>query len=137
VVDPRFQSQILKLQQVAPGRYEAQFDPQQQGAYFIRVGGTGTSGSTPITVAQTRGWVLSYSPEYRLRDTNVNLLGEISRLTNGTTIGENPELAFTHNIREERAATSLWPWLLLAVTILLPIDIGVRRVIVTRSDLQK
>ncbi len=137
VVDPQYNQQLLRLPQVAPGRYEAQFDPQRQGAYFIRVGGGGTSAGTNITVAQTTGWVLSYSPEYRLRDTNINLLGEITRLTNGQVIGEKPELAFNHTIREERAASSLWPWLLLAVTLLLPMDIGVRRVIVTRSDLQK
>lgn len=137
VVDPRYDSKLLKLQQVAPGRYEAVFDPQREGAYFIRVGGGGVSQGLNITVAQTTGWVLSYSPEYRLRDTNINLLGEITRLTGGDVIGDKPELAFSHTIREERAATSLWPWLLLAVTILLPMDIGIRRVIVTRSDLQK
>jgi uncharacterized membrane protein len=133
VVDPRLQPQLLKLQQVAPGRYEATFDPQQEGAYLIRVGGSGGG----ITVAQTTGWVLSYSPEYLLRDTNINLLDEIARLTYGNVIGNNPELAFSHTIHEERAATSLWPWLLLVVTLLLPVDIAVRRVIVTHSDLQK
>jgi uncharacterized membrane protein len=137
VVDPRLQSQIIKLQQVAPGQYEAEFDPEREGAYFIRVGGSGGSASGNITVAQTTGWVLSYSPEYRLRDTNLNLLDDITRLTNGQVIGDKPELVFSHTIREERASMALWPYLLLVVTMLLPVDIAVRRVVVTQSDLQK
>ncbi len=67
----------------------------------------------------------------------MNLLADITRLTNGRNLTEKPQLTFSHTIREERASTSLWPWLLLAVTILLPMDIAMRRVIVTRSDMQK
>jgi uncharacterized membrane protein len=139
IVDPKLGAQIIKLQQVAPGRYEAFFDPAQEGAYFIRIGGSGGNQAEGqnLAVAQTTGWVLSYSPEYRLRDTNMNLLDDLTRLTDGSVISEKPELAFAHNIREERAATSLWPFLLLAATILLPLDIAVRRVIITRSDVQK
>ncbi|MCC7450856.1 MAG: VWA domain-containing protein [Anaerolineae bacterium] len=138
IIDPRLQPQPINLQQVAPGRYEAEFDPQREGAYFIRVGGSGSGATTaPISVAQTTGWVLSYSPEYRLRDTNMNLLDDVTRLTNGRILTEKPELTFSHTIREERASTALWPWLLLAVTILLPLDIAMRRVIITRSDMQK
>lgn len=138
IIDPRLQPQPINLQQVAPGRYEAEFDPQREGAYFIRVGGSGAGATTaPISVAQTTGWVLSYSPEYRLRDTNMNLLDDITRLTDGRILTEKPELTFSHTIREERASTALWPWLLLAVTILLPLDIAMRRVIITRSDMQK
>ncbi len=139
VVDPRLTAQTIKLQQVAPGRYEGAFDPQQEGAYFIRMAGAtlDPSGGSTLSVAQTTGWVLSYSPEYRLRDTNMNLLGDISRLTNGNVISNKPELAFAHDIREEHAAASLWPLLLLVATILLPVDIAIRRVIILRSDVQK
>ena len=49
----------LTLQQVAPGRYEATFDPSSEGAYFL------TTTSADGTIKQTTGWVMSYSPEYR------------------------------------------------------------------------
>jgi uncharacterized membrane protein len=139
VVDPRLQAQTIPLKQIAPGQYEATFDPKNEGAYFIRIGGSGTSASGITTaVAQTTGWVFSYSPEYRLHDTNTNLLNDVIRLTGGSFVDTSrPELVFNHNITETHAAASLWPWLLLAVTILLPFDIGVRRVIVTRSDVKK
>lgn len=135
VVDPVLQAQRITLQQVAPGRYEAEFDPQRQGAYFIQVAGRGSDQT--LGVAQTAGWVLSYSPEYRLRETNTGLLDEITSLTGGRVVGNAPELVFRHDIREETAATSLWPYLFLLATLLLPFDIAVRRVVITRTDLQK
>jgi hypothetical protein len=140
IVDPRLQTDQIKLQQVAPGRYEAEFEPTREGAYFIRVAGTtaavGGTGAG-LGAAQTTGWVLSYSPEYRLRGINQTLLDEIADLTSGRNVMQSPDLVFRHDIREERASTSLWPWLLLVALLLLPVDIAVRRVIVTRSDLRK
>ncbi len=65
-------------------------------------------------------------------------MNNLTQLTGGNFVdAAKPELAFQHTIRETHAAASLWPWLLLVVTILLPFDIAVRRVIVTRSDVQK
>lgn len=136
-VDPSLQGQSIGLKQVAPGRYEAEFDPQTQGAYFFRIVGAGSFGGTDVTVAQTTGWVLSYSPEYRLHDTNVNLLDDIANLTNGKSITEKPEFVFVHDLQAEQAAFALWPWLLLAAILLFPVDIAIRRVIVSRSDLRK
>lgn len=136
IVDPKLGAQSVPLQQVAPGRYEAPFDPKQEGAYLIRVGGT-SAGTDTAAVAQTVGWVLSYSPEYRLHETNTNLLNDLAKLTGGETLAEHPEKAFAHTIREQRASTALWPWLLLLATLLLPLDIAIRRLILTRTDLQK
>jgi uncharacterized membrane protein len=135
VVDPRLGAQTVKLEQVAPGRYETTFDPTQEGAYFIRVGGGGAAAGT--AVGQTLGWVMSYSPEYQVRDTNTDLLNAVGNLTGGTAIGERPELAFSHTLRAQAAATPLWPLLLFLAVLLLPFDIAIRRLIITRSDLQK
>jgi uncharacterized membrane protein len=135
VVDPRLNAKGVTLKQVAPGRYEVELDPQVEGAYFIRVaGGNATEAGG---VAQTTGWVLSYSPEYRLRAANTDLLREIAELTGGENLTGKPELAFTHNIRAEQASQSLWPWLLLVALLLLPVDVGVRRVIITSTDIIK
>jgi uncharacterized membrane protein len=135
VVDPKLAATGVNLQQVAPGRYEAELEPIEEGAYFIRVAGGDAAGAGGV--AQTTGWVLSYSPEYRLRDTNTDLLNKIAELTDGRVVIDKPELAFVHNLIAEQASQSLWPWLLLGALLLLPFDIGVRRVVVTQSDLQK
>jgi uncharacterized membrane protein len=136
VVDPKLGSQPIQLQQVAPGRYEAPFDATTEGAYLIGVQGQ-TSSTDPIAVAQTTGWVLSYSPEYRLRNTNTTLLQDIAALTNGKVLNAQPDLVFNHDLREEHATTALWPYLLLAALLFLPEDVAVRRLIVTQSDLIK
>jgi uncharacterized membrane protein/secreted protein with Ig-like and vWFA domain len=135
IVDPRLQSTGLQLRQVAPGRYEAEFEPNREGAYFIRVAGSGVDQT--IGVAQTTGWVLSYSPEYRFLEANTTLLEEMATIGNGRIVREEPGQIFRHDIVEERAAGALWMWLLLAAAFLLPLDIAIRRLIISQSDLQK
>lgn len=137
VIDPELDAQNIRLRQVAPGQYETDFEPQREGAYFIRIAGT-EGASSNVAAAQTTGWVLSYSPEYQLRETDEALLDRMAELTGGRNVAAAPPGdVFRHDIREERASTALWPYLLLAALLLLPLDIAVRRVIVTRSDLAR
>jgi uncharacterized membrane protein len=137
VVDPKLAGQNVTLQQVAPGRYEVPLDPQQEGAYFIRIAGAGAQNQPGTVVGQTLGWVLSYSPEYQLRDTNIDLLNTLAEMTGGESLAERPELAFAHNLQTQSASLPLWPYLLLLAALLFPFDIAVRRLVVTQSDVQK
>jgi uncharacterized membrane protein len=137
VVDPTLGGQSLTLRQVAPGRYEAEFDANREGAYFIRIAGAQGSAEAGLGVAQTAGWVLSYSPEYRLRETDTALLEALAELTGGRNIADTPERAFRHDVQQVRGVASLAPWLLLLAVLLLPFDIAVRRVVITPTDLQK
>jgi len=137
VVQPDVSSQPLALVQVAPGRYEGTFTPDQEGAYFVRVAGTDPeSGEEQVAIAQTSGWVLAYSPEYRSFEGDPDYLQFVSGLTDGYLI-DTPGNAFTHDLRVDRASQPVWPWLLLFAAILLPFDIAVRRLVITRSDLQR
>lgn len=133
VVAPDLTSQAVPLQQVAPGRYEGAFTPQTEGAYFVRVAGGGVQGAA---VAQISGWVLAYSPEYRTLEGDPDYLAAIARLGGGSFIND-PQAVFAHNLLAERAAHPARPWLLLLATLLLPLDIAVRRLLITRADLAK
>lgn len=139
VVNPSLESERLQLRQVAPGRYEALFPPGSEGAYFLGINGQGTINGQPGQLRQTTGWVLSYSPEYdvRMRGADTNLLNDIADLTGGRDMSEDAGLPFVHNLVARNAFTPLWPYLLLIVLLLLPIDIAVRRLIITRSDLRR
>ncbi|MFQ3535948.1 MAG: VWA domain-containing protein [Aggregatilineales bacterium] len=137
VVDPLLSSQGVALRQVAPGRYEAEFDANREGAYFIRVAGAQGSAEVGLGVAQTTGWVLSYSPEYRLRETDTALLERLTELTGGRNIADSTEHVFRRDVQASRGTAPLAPWLLLIALLLLPFDIAVRRVIITPTDLQK
>jgi uncharacterized membrane protein len=134
----------LTLQQVAPGRYEADFTPAQQGAYFITVAGSAPPGEEPSAppAVQTTGWVLSYSAEYRVdeigtgADSPLNLLKRIASVTGGTSLGGSPKSVFLHNLSRDRAAQPVWPLFILAALLLMPFDVAIRRLVITRSDLQ-
>ncbi len=136
VTDPTLNAQSVQLQQIAPGRYETAISPQHEGAYFIRVGGSAANDPTS-SAAQTFGWVLSYSAEYAIRPPNVGLLTDLAQLTNGALIGEQPDRVFAHDLAIEQATTPIWPYFVLLATILLPLDIAVRRLLVTRQDMVK
>jgi len=132
------QPSLMALRQVAPGRYEATFNPENEGAYILHVSGTGV-GDNPVAVDQTTGWVMSYSSEYDMsgRGDGAALLAGLAGLTGGRSLKNDPGLAFAHNLAAQAAATPIWPWFLLLAMLLLPFDIGVRRLVITRTDLQR
>ncbi len=140
VVGPDGTTQTLTLAQVAPGRYAGSFTPSAQGAYLIRVAGTDPTQSPDSTapVAETAGWVLSYSPEYHSLTADPNFLARLATLTGGAVMGDDLAAIYAHNLPAPRAATRpAWPTLLLLAALLLPFDIAVRRLVVTRYELQR
>ncbi|HEC24191.1 MAG TPA: VWA domain-containing protein [Chloroflexi bacterium] len=136
VIAPDLSTVPLTLHQVAPGRYEGTFEPEDEGAYFVRVAGTDPDGEGGAALAQTSGWVLAYSPEYRSLEGDPDYLAYIASLTGGSVLQDSAAV-FAHNLNAGRASQPVWPWLLLAATLLLPFDIAVRRLVITREDLAK
>lgn len=138
VVSPDLATTTIDLQQVAPGRYEGTFEPGEEGAYFVRVAGAdpGEGDAAQQAIAQTSGWVLAYSPEYRSLEGDPEYLSYITGLTGGSVL-ESPEGIFAHNLDVEATTQPVWPWLVMAATLLLPFDIAVRRLVITRTDLEK
>lgn len=141
VVSPNGDVVSLPLQQVAPGRYEAEFVPEEDGAYFIRV--AGGDEQTEAVVAQTSGWVLGYSPEYQQFETDPEMLAELAAVGNGRNLSDStaipdPSLAvFEHNLSVSATTQPIWPTLMLMAVLLLPVDIAMRRLVVTRRDVER
>jgi hypothetical protein len=136
VVNPAGDVTALSLVQVAPGRYEGQFTPDREGAYLLRLTGT-PSGEGEPAVAQTSGWVLGYSPEYQRWEPDLQLLESVAGTTGGANIAAEPGQAFAHDLPAERATRPIWPWLTLLAAVLLPVDIALRRLVLTRHDLER
>lgn len=132
VVSPDNTVERVPLSQTAPGRYEAVFRPETEGAYFVAVNDQGNAAITDIA-----GTVVGYSPEYARVDPNERLLAELAELTGGRSLAGDPQAAFAITQEPRTAAAPIWPGLLLAAMILLPFDIAVRRLLITRSDLQR
>jgi uncharacterized membrane protein len=140
VVDPDGNARTVTLQQVAPGRYEAAFTPTAEGAYLIRVAGSDPSlpSAETASVAQTAGWVLSYSPEYQTLASNPNLLAQVAQLAGGASVADDFEAIFRHDLEAPaRATRPIWLELFTLAVLLLPLDIAMRRLVVTRYDLQR
>jgi uncharacterized membrane protein len=137
IVSPAGEVTPVTLQQVAPGRYEGRFVPEREGAYLLRVTGVAGDGEGETAVAQTSGWVLEYSPEYRQFEPDLLLLETIAAQTGGRDVGDQPEQVFAHTLPTERATRPIWPWLTLIAVVLLPVDIALRRLVVTRRDLAR
>lgn len=137
VVDPLLGNQRVKLHQVAPGRYEAIFKPDAEGAYFMRLTGTGQLDGQSLAVNQTTGWVMGYSPEY-LNRTSDSILPTLAQITGGGSMANTLNMsAFVHNLEARSGSQPLWPLLLAIAIALLPIDIAVRRLLITPSDLKR
>lgn len=132
IIRPDLTLERIILRQVAPGRYEAVFSPDQQGAYLLRT----TGGANDVAVNQTTGWVRSYPREYQGGNT-VSILGRVASLTGGTAYPETLAPAFERTLTARGAASSIAPWLVLLAMILLPFDIGVRRLLITRADIER
>jgi uncharacterized membrane protein len=138
VIYPDNETQEPGFRQVAPGRYEAAFTPNQEGAYIISVNGATEEGApVPAAISQSTGWVLSYSREYSVSEPDARFLEEISGITGGASLAGNPAGAFLHNLNQEDAALPLYPYLLALAAVLLILDIAVRRLVINKSDMQR
>ncbi len=135
VVAPTGQVETVTLRQQAPGRYEANFRPQIEGAYFIRLAGEDETAAS--VVGQTAGWVLGYSPEYRQLEPDLELLARLADLTGGQNVAANGSAVFERAPQAQASSQPVWPWLTLLALLLLPVDVGLRRLVVTRQDVAR
>ncbi len=133
LVGPDGEPVLVELAQIAPGRYEGTFTPQEEGAYLMRLTG---SLAGEESVALTSGWVMGYSPEYAALEGDPAYLAHLAELGGGVTL-EEPSDAFARTLRGEGSTRDLWPYLLGLATLLLPFDIGVRRLALGRRDWEK
>jgi Mg-chelatase subunit ChlD len=137
VVGPDNVTSTLALRQTTAGRYQGSFPATQQGAYLVRVQATG-GGAQGANLTQTLGVVVPYSPEYKGNATDDGLMSRIAALTSGRVLAPTDTAApFEHNLDAVRTSTDLWPLLVLIAVLLLPFDIGVRRISMGRADLLK
>lgn len=137
IVGPDGQVMQLPLRQAAPGRYQGTFQPNREGAYLLGVSGVPEDNGDDAAVAQTGGWVLGYSPEYKQLQGNEALLQAIAAAAGGRSIAAEPSASFDHDLPSESTSRPVWPYLILVATLLLPVDIAARRLTVTRQDVRR
>jgi Mg-chelatase subunit ChlD len=129
IVAPDFSTSDITLEQTAAGRYEAEFEATGRGAYLVSVAEEGGA-PAPVT-----GAVNSYSPEYAVTTSDTSLLARLAEATGGRVlaVGASDANLFERGATRTRPQ-EIWQWLLLAALLLLPIDVGIRRLHITREQ---
>jgi hypothetical protein len=131
VLGPNLRSTTVQLEPSAPGQFGGSFDEGGQGAYFVTVEAHGAGHGEAGQV----GMDVSYSPEYRTSGVNMSFLRSLAAAGGGSVITQ-PDEAWSGNLPPVVANYDVAPWLLLLAILLLPIDIGVRRLVVSRRELR-
>jgi uncharacterized membrane protein len=140
LVGPDLEPLQAVLTQVGPGRYAGSLRAEDPGAYLVRVAQT-RDGADPAS--RTMGVVSPAAEEYRRLGVDRDLLAGYAAAGQGRQIELDPEdeelprTVWTHDIAAGGFPTPIWPWLLIMAMILVPVDVGVRRVALTRGDFVK
>jgi hypothetical protein len=124
VIEPQGDEKKLPLVQTAPGRYVAEFPADKPGAYHVHITQQ-IKGQNPTQ--QSRGLVVNYDEELRIRPANEKLLQSIAQSSGGTYRPE-PESVFAPDDRVAQQAVPLWPYLLIAAALIFVADVAFRRI---------
>ncbi|MBX3421626.1 MAG: VWA domain-containing protein [Pirellulaceae bacterium] len=137
-VGPDLKPISVSMRQAAPGRYIGNFEADNAGSYLINV--IPGAGHPPLTAGAT----VPYSDEYRLRQTNLALLQQLSGLTprggqpgqlsaplDAANVDSLLDLdAYRGGLAKAMSMQDIWPWCVLLSVVCLLGDIFVRRVAV-------
>ena len=127
IQDQSGKSELKRLMPVAPGEYEAQLAVTEPGVYLAQIGQQ-TEGSS-IQNGITAGFVIPYSPEYRItNEDGMDLLKQIAETTGGRVLDpSDPKQTFQFNPVSSRQAYDWTRELFIAILLLWLFDIAIRR----------
>jgi Ca-activated chloride channel family protein len=124
VIDPTGGEFKAALAQTAPGRYVGSFPADKPGAYHVQL--TQQPKGRPAT-QQTRGLVVNYDDELRIKPTDEKLLRAVAQASGGV-FRPNPESVFAPDERTASQPLPLWPYLLVAAALIFVADVALRRI---------
>lgn len=131
VSTPSGQSREVKLTQEAPGVFKGRFSAEELGSYIVTVAEEGAGGETRVS---SSGFSIPYPPEYQYQTANTPLLEGMSGVSGGQSL-TNPIDALRPVLRPGVSITDLWLKFLMFAALLLPLDIGVRRLALPVSEM--
>lgn len=134
VITPSLETKELPLRQVAPGRFELQEFFPDEGNYVVNVV---REQDGQMTGVLRTGFAVSYSPEYDSGPPNTFLLTRLSELTLGLYAPEPRQAIRPVEMAAQGAAWKDWTLpLLMAVVLLFPLDIALRRILLPEEGLR-
>ena len=130
-VAPDLSNVDLALSSTGPGRFEGNLPTDQVGSYLLHV--TDSIGGV-VKHANTIGLVVPYSPEYRNLGTDNASLSAIARAGGGVLLSDVSSV-FKEAVPPVRAALPIGELLLVLAILLFPIDVALRRLVLSGEDL--
>lgn len=124
LIRPGLKQESQALVQTAPGRYDGQFDTDRPGAYHMEI--TVNRGGQTL-YRQSRGLMVGYSDELRIKATNDQLLQSIATASGGIH-APTVEQLLTPGEQRATSPTPLWPHLLIAAAAIFLADVALRRI---------
>lgn len=125
VWDPDGQRETVRLQQRAPGRYQATVPATKPGLYRVEVHQR-REGQT--VASEQTGYAVPASAELRGLGSNDTLLKELAAMTGGRSLRDPSEAFSREGMPSSPGWEPLWPYLLAAALLLLPVEIALRRI---------
>ncbi|WP_253944800.1 VWA domain-containing protein [Paenibacillus sp. NEAU-GSW1] len=122
-------TKILEPVPVAPGEYKASLPINEPGVYLMRIGG-GENAAGGAAAGTTAGFVIPYSPEYRLltHDNGADTLKQLAEATGGSVLAyDRPQDAFGFAPERMRQRFDWSRHLFVTALLLLLLDIAMRR----------
>jgi uncharacterized membrane protein len=130
-VAPDLSNVDLTLSSTGPGRFEGDLPTDQVGSYLLHIA---DSIGGVVKHANTIGLVVPYSPEYRNLGTDNASLSAIARAGGGVLLIDLSSV-FNLAVPPVRAAQPMGELLLVLAVLLFPIDIALRRLVLSGEDL--
>lgn len=123
---PGGKSEIVRLKQVSPRRYQANVPLWGHGRYHVVAQAKGDGREEQAF----GGFIVSYSPEYLRFRSNRQTLSEIAERTGGRTLTGNAKNDDVYHAGRQvkRTTRPVFDWFLIALACLLPVDVAFRRV---------
>jgi hypothetical protein len=133
VAQPSGQPLEVKLGASGPGRFEGDFPIDGPGTYLVRV--EASRDGAPVA-ATDAALPVSYAAEFRRVSADTSRLEQIARAGGGGVLSvDGPAQAFADNLAPVRSPLPLQSLLLLIAAILLPIDVALRRLRISPSEI--
>ncbi|HRI43331.1 MAG TPA: VWA domain-containing protein [Fimbriimonadaceae bacterium] len=124
VATPSGSAKEIALTQQAPGVFSGEFEAGELGSYIVTVAENDAGGGKRVDAT---GFSIPYPAEYRTYRTNTALLERLAEVTEGRTL-ERPEDSFRPVPDAGQSISELWPLFVFLAALLLPFDVGVRRI---------
>jgi Ca-activated chloride channel family protein len=131
VVGPDSHGFAVPLVETAPGRFEGDVPVSQVGPYLMRVE---VRVGSRVVHAVTVGTVVAYSPELRFMGTDLSFLQQLARAGGGAVLSSAPAVV-PQPLPPVTVTQPIFDWLLVLAIVLLPLDVALRRLNLSRQSL--